>query len=303
MLPAPSSELGHFLRSRRERLAPADVGLPQVGPRRRARGLRREEVAMLAGVSVAWYTYLEQGRDVRPSDRVFDAVAAALRLTPTERAHLARLAALARAAAPSAGRGEPADAWTPTPDRPDGTPLPLRRLLDALLPLPAFLIDRCWDVVGRNAALAALLPALGAERTSPDDPPRNVVEYALTDPGWRAVMPEWARLARASVEGLRASLAGAEPSDACAERGAALVAHLQAVSPEFRAWWADHGVWAADGAMTVTVRHPRLGALAFDVTLLDVRSAPGRTLVVYVPAGAGDHDVLAALTADAGAPP
>src|ERR1700728_2823820 len=130
-------EAGGFLRSRRERLTPPDVGLPK-GFRRRTPGLRREEVAMLAGVGTTWYTWLEQGRDVRPSGEVLSALAGALRLDPTERRHLLVLY----------------DRPTPDP-RPAGAERvdePLRRMLDSLTGQPAFVFGRRWDVLAWNRA-------------------------------------------------------------------------------------------------------------------------------------------------------
>ena len=283
------AQLGAFLRSRRARLTPSEVGLSD-SRRRRTTGLRREEVAQLAGISPAWYTHLEQGRDVRPSREVLDALADALRLEAGERAYLLHLAdtgrragdrrAMATAIPPAASLGRPTS-WVPVAPSPS-----LRRLLDALGPTPALVINCCWDVVSCNPAFAAVLPDFGpfalGERGG-DLHPLNVVEYALTNADWRAAMHDWPRVARTAVDGLRADLAGVTPNDPMRVRAAALVACLSDRSPEFRAWWPAHGLWVADQATSHVFEHPSVGTLDLDVTLLDVRSAPGLTLLTYVP--------------------
>src|SRR5882672_660204 len=151
--PAPASdmgrrrELGAFLRSRRERLAPGDVGLPD-GARRRTPGLRREEVALLGGVGTTWYSWLEQGREVRPSVETLSALARALRLDPAERHHLYVLA----------GRPPPDDRAR----APEEVGEPLRRMLDSLADQPAYVIGRRWDVLAWNRAAAAVFGDYGA---------------------------------------------------------------------------------------------------------------------------------------------
>lgn len=295
--------LGDFLRSRRARLTPEDVGLPAVG-RRRTAGLRREEVAQLAGRSPVWYTHLEQGRAVHPSRDALGALANALQLDATERAYLFQLAyglhhTGDRRTAITA-RALPVTRDAPSPSGLGGPLLSLRRLLDALGPTPALVITRCWDVAGCNAAFAAALPVFApyaAGRPAPNAPPFNVVEYVLTDPTWRAAMHDWPRVARTAVDGLRAGMAGVAPDDPLSARATALVARLTAVSPAFRAWWPAHGLWVADYATTHAYEHPAVGRLELDVTLLDVRSAPGLTLLTYVPCDLATTDRLRQLLA------
>lgn len=295
-------QLGAFLRSRRERLAPCDVGLRDVG-RRRTAGLRREEVAQLAGISPAWYTHLEQGRDIHPSRKVLDALARALRLDTGERAYLFQLAYGARR-----GTDRRAPAAAVPPAAPKVLPPSLRRLLDALGPAPALVLTRCWDLVGCNAALVAVLPEFGpahAGRETPSGtlPSFNVVEYVLTNRAWRAAMHDWAQVARLAVDGLRASLADAAADDPLSARAAALVARLNAASPEFRAWWPAHGLWVADRPVTHVYEHPHVGRLEVDGTMPDVRSAPGLTLLTYVPCDPVSAERLRHLTAgDPGRP-
>jgi transcriptional regulator with XRE-family HTH domain len=297
-----ATELGAFLRSRRARLLPEAVGLARTG-RRRTAGLRREEVAALAGVSAAWYTYLEQGRDVRPSDAVLDALARALRLGPGERAHLFRLARATSTTAAGAAHEVTASALEPAPTALDGTPASLQRLLDAFAATPAAAVDRHWDLLGRNAALAALFPSIAPARTRPDVPPRNAVHHVLTDPAWRAAAgDDWERTARHALAGLRASLASRLDTPATAARAAALLAQFAREVPAFSAWWAAHDLWPADRPLAWTCRHPAHGAVALETTLLDLRSPRGVTLVAFVPADARAVATLASLAADAATP-
>lgn len=298
-----SAQIGPFLRSRRERLTAEEVGLPDYG-RRRASGLRREEVAALAGISPAWYTHLEQGRDVRPSREVLDALAAALRLDRGERAYLFELAFGRASRAPRHGRpAHPAvvpavraATLHPTSDAPDGTPPHVRRLLTALASVPGLAVDRCWDVIGRNAALAALIPDLDLERTTSDAPPRNVVQYLLTNPAARGCTRigagAWAATARRAVDGLRASLAGLLAEYPDDRRAATLLRTLERTSPEFRAWWPEHGLWTAEEPLTQVYEHPRVGRVECEVTFLDIRSAPGLTLIACVPCDPASADRL-----------
>jgi transcriptional regulator with XRE-family HTH domain len=296
---ARAAALGQFLRSRRARLSPAEVGLPGIG-RRRAAGLRREEVAQLAGISPAWYTHLEQGRDVRPSRDVLDALAGALRLSVAEQAHLLRLVDRhwrrpARGTVPGSPRSQARACPAPTRS---ADPLPsLGRLLDALEPTPALVIDCCWDLVGRTAALAAVLPDLGTPGAGGSGPPVNMVEYVLGSDACRAAVSDWALLARMAVDGLRASLPSVAADDPAGARAAALVERLTAASPEFRAWWPEYGLWVADRPVTHVLVHPRVGRLEFDGTMLDIRSAPGLTLVTYVPCDAVSADRLRRIVA------
>lgn len=271
-----AAQLGAFLFSRRARLTPRAVGLPHVG-RRRTAGLRREEVAQLAGISAAWYTHLEQGRDVHPSREVLGALADGLRLDATERAHLFRLAYGPRR---DAARHGPAGAASPFPA---ALPPPsLLRLLEALEPAPALAIDRCWDLVCCNAVLLRVLPDLDPLHNGRAAPPGgrrvNLVEYVLTSATFRAGMCDWAQVARLAVDGLRASLASVGAAEALRGRAEALVGRLNATSAEFRTWWPAQGLWVADRPVTHVYEHPEVGRLKVDGSMLDVRSAPGLAL-------------------------
>jgi transcriptional regulator with XRE-family HTH domain len=244
-----STDLGVFLRARREALHPADVGLTDNG-RRRTPGLRREEVAALAGVSIDYLTRIEQGRDVNPSASVLAALAAALQLTDEERAHMAKLAALghSRELCPEA---------TPLAD--DVSP-GVRHLLDDLGSTPAFVVGPIADVVAWNDAWARVVAPLGlldGERV-------NLARYVFLDARAREVYADWDAAADEQVARLRA----AEP-----RRGdePAFVTLLQELrdSAEFEPRWSTHPV-AEKRRGTKRLEHPDAGALeiAYEVLLL-----------------------------------
>jgi len=186
-------ELGAFLRARRARLDPLEQGLPTVRARRTP-GLRREEVAQLAGVSVDYYTRLEQGRDLRPSTAVLNALARALQLTTTEREHLFRL-----------DRTGPAPARVAGPERVRPS---TRRILERVSPNPALLFGRRLDVLAWNRAAATLITDFAAVPVAH----RNIVWLVFLDPAVRAVYPEWESVAREALAFLRGA-AGRYPND------------------------------------------------------------------------------------------
>jgi transcriptional regulator with XRE-family HTH domain len=265
-------ELRDFLRTRRAALSPADVGMPAAG-RRRTPGLRREEVALLAGVGVSWYTWLEQGRDINASPEVLDAVARALRLTGAERAHLHLLAGLNPP--PVRGAGDPAVGPQ------------TQRLLDAWAPRPALLLDRHWNMLATNAAARAVFAYGEADR--------NCLVSFFTNARYRALHAHWAAVAPAVVAAFRAD-AARWPGDPGFDR---LVADLTAASPEFAALWARHDVGGHTLAVKA-VRHPRAGDLLFDKTTLALADHPDRYLELYDPRpGTGTAERLARLL-DAG---
>jgi transcriptional regulator with XRE-family HTH domain len=252
--------LGDFLRTRRAAIQPEEVGLPPYG-RRRVPGLRREEVAQLAGVSVDYYVRLEQGRGPNVSDAVLDAVARVLRLDPTERAHLRTLArppggaAVAPAAAPAKGV------------RPG-----VRRLLDAMADCPAMVIDHRMDVLACNA-LADALHGLTAHPLR-----RSMPRLVFLDPAASDLFPEWAAVAAETVAHLRLG-AGRHPDD---PHLTALVGELSVKSPAFRALWADHRVREKSYGVK-RIHHPVAGALDLAYETLALPSDPDQVLVVYTP--------------------
>ncbi|TKV58292.1 helix-turn-helix domain-containing protein [Nakamurella flava] len=213
-------ELGRFLRSRREQAIRADHGLPPIG-RSRDRGLRREEVAVLAGVSVTWYTWVEQGRPIRPSQSVLDAVARALRLTRAEHEFVVSLA--------GPGLSAP-DRTTAVEDAPPH----LQRLLDALDPNPAFALAPDWGIAGWNAGYQHLYPNVAAVPR----PDRNLLWAVFTDPTVRQLLPDWGETSRQFLGEFRAETGGRSGDPAVR----ALVERLSAVSPEFRDAWDRYDV-------------------------------------------------------------
>jgi Predicted transcriptional regulators len=270
--------LAEFLRSRRRRVGPADVGLPVgVGVRRTA-GLRREEVAALAGVSVDYYTRIEQGRERAPSDAVLDALARALRLTDDEHRHLLALADRVAGRTPRS---------LPASTRP--APLGLRLLLESVRPSPAYVLNAVNDVLAANPEGLALMAGLG------DWPPerRNMIRYTFVHPAARTLFADWDRVARNGVAHLRTAEVSA-PDDA-----AALAAELSAASSAFAALWRRHDVWVKRGGETA-FQHPVIGAVTLPNEVLS--TADGLRMLVYQAApGTPEHDalVLLAMTVEA----
>ncbi|MFE3754323.1 helix-turn-helix transcriptional regulator [Nocardia tengchongensis] len=253
---ASGSELGAFLRAMRERLTPAQAGLPNVG-RRRTPGLRRQEVAQLAAVSIDWYIRLEQGRVGTPGAAVLDALAAALHLTDAERAHLHLIA---RGATP------------PTRTTPSAPPASLLAILDGLTALPAYLTDFRLDVLARNTAAVALFgPDFG--------PGVNTARLTLLDPGIRATQLDWERVARETVGNLRRNDAR-HPGD---PRLRDLITELRTDSPEFATWWEDHTVQDRSHG-TKRIRHPEAGDLTVTYDNLTSPDGADHTITVLTPA-------------------
>lgn len=264
-------EAADLLRSRRARLQPADLGLP-AGPRRRTQGLRREEVAQLAGISTTYYTFLEQGRDLRPSRQVIDSLARALRLDDAERMHLHELV----------GSERPA----PSTDDPDEVvPEAVAALVDHLDPHPAYVTGRRWDVLAANRAARALWtdwPAIPAER-------RNILWWTLVEPAARTVLVEWEQEARAQLARFRAA-AARRPDD---PRVGSLVDRLLTASPEARQWWPRHDVAPLSSGVK-RLRHPELGEIALRNVVLQWADDPELKLVTFAPSEP-DADRIAAL--------
>ena len=264
--------LAELLRTRRDRLTPADVGLP-AGSRRRTAGLRREEVAQLAGVSATYYTFLEQGRDVRPSRQVVAALAGALRLSPAERAHLFQLAGIPLAA-------DDQD-LVETVDPVVGS------LVSRLDPFPAYVKGGRWDVLAANRAARALFTDWAA--LAPGD--RNKVWWMFTDPAARKVYVEWEQEASDLLGRFRAA-AARRPDDPAFTT---LIERLHQASPEVRDWWPRYEVRPV-GSGTKRLHHPALGDVAFQHTVLQVADHPEQMLV-YFTTSEVPEDKLAALAA------
>jgi PAS domain-containing protein len=251
-------ELGDFLRTRRDRLSPESVGLPQ-GSRRRTPGLRREEVAQLAGIGVDWYIRLEQGRTVSPSAMTVDALVRALRLNPVEQAHL-------RALTRNAER---------RPFVRETVPDSLRRTVEALH-VPAYVTGRRWDVLAWNDAAAEIF---AFDRVAEED--RNTLIQVLTRPKTRKLFGAgWAGEARRMVAQFRAThdLWAGDPAFAD------LLERLRFGCPEFSAWWEEHdlrGIAAGQKRLT----HPRKGAMRLQYASFQSNDDPSLKLVIYTNAG------------------
>ncbi|HEY6887106.1 MAG TPA: helix-turn-helix transcriptional regulator [Solirubrobacter sp.] len=259
------AELGDFLRTRRARLQPHDVGLPDYG-RRRVPGLRREELAQLAGVSVDYYVRLEQGRDIQPSDSVLDAIATALRLDDAERAHLFTLVRPRKRA-----RRRPAERVRPG----------VQRLLDRI-EFPAFVLGRRMDVLAYNALGAALFGGFIE---------RNAMRAIFLDEGSRTLYADWEQVAAESVAYLRLS-AGEDPDDA---ELVELIGELALHSDEFRRLWARHDVKSKSFGVKTFV-HPQFGELVLDYESLRLPDS-AQVLVTYTAAPGSPSDTALQLLA------
>jgi transcriptional regulator with XRE-family HTH domain len=250
--------LGEFLRSRRERIGPAAVGLPPGVGRRQTPGLRREELAALAGVSVDYYTRLERGRDTNPGPAVLDALADALRLDDDERHHLHTLArnAAGRVRPPRTGPGEV---------RPG-----LVKLLEKVRPTAGYVLSQTSDILAANPEGVALLA--GLDEWPEDD--RNLVRYVFCHPKAREVFEVWPRMAEDCVAHLR-TVEAAEPDSPALVK---LVAELAAESAEFAELWRRYDVRTKSGARR-TFRSPEVGP--FELTSEILTAVGGQRFVVF----------------------
>jgi transcriptional regulator with XRE-family HTH domain len=254
-----AGELDEYLKALRARTRPEDVGLPSAGPNRRVPGLRREELAQLAGVSVDYYTRLEQGRNQHPSHSVIEAVATALRLDPAERTHLLNLA---RDGMPAPRMASPAQRVRPE----------MLDLLDALTDQPAFIVGRRTDVLASNPLARALI----ADWYAMPARERNYVRWMVLAPEPRTLYPDWARVAAEAVGTLRLD-AGRHPDDTATRN---LVGELAMKSDDFRRWWADHRVVERSHG-TKRMRHPVVGALEIRYEAMNLPGDPDQTLFIY----------------------
>ena len=255
---ARRAELAKFLTARRARLSPADVGLPP-GPRRRTPGLRREEVALLAGVGVTWYTWLEQGRPINASGQVLDAVSRTLRLDRAEREHLYQLA-----------EATPLRSWSGSTVIPEA----VRDVVRSLDPLPALLINSRFDVIQANDAHEQMfwdwhsMPCVH----------KNLLWCGITEPRARELFVNYDEEVPYMVARLRAAY-GRHVGDPDWEED---IRRLADLSPEFAELWARQEV-AEPAVRTRRFMHPDAGLLAFTSTELDVPAAGDVRIVVYTP--------------------
>lgn len=258
------SELADFLRTRRESIAPEEVGLPD-GGRRRTPGLRREEVALLAGVGTTWYTWLEQGRDVRASLEVLEAIAGALKLTPAERTHLILL-----------GRGEDPPPCKAPAERVSAA---LKRLIENLGPNPAFVLGRRWDYLAWNRAACAVFGDFGQVPRAA----RNHVWLHFMDPARRELFSDWEPGSRLLVAKFRADSAR-YLGDPEFEQ---LIQALRHSSPEFCRAWKRHEVSGAGGGRK-ELHHPEEGLMVFEHDVFRPQEALDQRLVLYSPRAESD---------------
>lgn len=277
-------ELGEFLTTRRAKLTPDQAGLPNYGGRRRVPGLRREEVALLAGISIEYYTRIERGSVRGVSDEVLDALARALQLDDVERAHLLDLVQTANTPRRSIARAERHDTIRPS----------VQRLLDSMTGVAAFARNARLDVLSANH--------LGYALYSPAflDPARpvNLARFVFLDRRSTEFYGDWDRIAADAVGSLRAE-AGRNPHD---KKLTALIGELATRSDQFGTRWAGHDVrYYRSG--TQSFHHPLVGDLTLDYDALEVPADPGLTIVAYsAPAGSAAREALVRLAAATSAP-
>jgi transcriptional regulator with XRE-family HTH domain len=253
-------ELGDFLRTRRARLMPEEVGLPK-GTRRKTPGLRRMEVAQLVGVSVDWYTWLEQGRPITPSTQVLERLVQTLRLDANERTHLFLLA-----------QQQPPPALVQEPEIVSPA---LQHFLDQFGPRPAFVSGRRWDILAWNDAGCAVF---GDYRRLTAPRERNTIWGIFTNPLARQIIVNWEEDARQLLAQFR-NMCGRYPGDAQLTE---LIHDLMLASPEFRAWWPDHEVRGGQEGRKM-LNHPQVGYLVFERLTFQVFDTPDLKVTVYTP--------------------
>jgi transcriptional regulator with XRE-family HTH domain len=266
--------IGAYLRARRELVQPEDVGIPDLGSRRRVPGLRREEVALLAGVSNDYYVRLEQGRDQHPSEQVLDGLARALQLDDDADAHLRRLAT------------PPTRRRRKTP-RPEKVPAGILQLITSWSQTPAYVQGRYMDVLAANPLATALAPYYVKGE--------NLVRAAFLDPRVRDMYGDWERVTESTVAGLRA-LVGPDVDD---PRLTELVGELSVRSERFRQLWAHHDARPKRSG-TTRIDHPQVGSLDLNYERLPIPDTDRQALVVYHAAsGSASAQALALLATTA----
>jgi transcriptional regulator with XRE-family HTH domain len=272
------TELAAFLRSRRERIGPEDVGLPP-GHRRRTSGLRREEVAQLAGVGVTWYTWLEQGRPINASTQVLDAIARTLKLDPVERTHLFRLADVPGAEALASSVECP-------------LPAEVQQVLDAMTAIPASVVNERFDLLAWNDMYATVFPRVVC--APPAD--RNTLLAAITGPPCCNALGDPDVMCEVMIGHLRANY-GRHVGDPAWTH---FIRRLEAASPAFAKVWAAQDV-AAPARYVKGFRHPAVGMILAVSTSFALTAVPGARMVVYTPSDDDSRIALDKLAAGDGA--
>jgi len=267
---ARRSDLSAFLRTRRERITPEMVDLAP-GPRRRTPGLRREEVAQLAGVGITWYTWLEQGRPINASSQVLDAISRTLRLDTAERQHLYWLA------------GQPG-----TPVLADSTQVTreMQAILDQLGAMPASITNSRYDVLAWNSAYATIFP----EVVDAQEGERNSLWQTFVSPSWTTMLVNRDQELPRAVAVFRGAYSR-HSDDPCWQD---FVRRLAAESAEFARLWARQDV-AAPGPRVKTYEHRQMGRISFSTTSFNLSSAPETRMVVYTPLDQGCRDAMTRL--------
>jgi transcriptional regulator with XRE-family HTH domain len=268
------SDIREFLATRRAKITPQRAGLPAYGGTRRVPGLRREEVALLAGVSIDYYVRLERGNLAGASEEVLDAIAAALQLDDAERAHLYDLA---RAVAHRSSRRTKRTRG-PIPDS-------VLRVLDSMTDSPAFIRNGRLDILAVNRLGRALYSPL---YTGSAKEPVNIARFQILDPRGRDFFPHWEESLNTTVSLLRTE-AGRAPHDSDLT---GLIGELVTRDEEFRTAWAKHNVRLHQSGRK-SFRHPAVGDLTLDFDAMELPAQPGLTLTAYSAApGTPDHDTL-----------
>ncbi|AJY75543.1 helix-turn-helix transcriptional regulator [Paenibacillus beijingensis] len=260
---AKHKEMGDFLKTRRLRLSPQDAGLRADSSHRRIPGLRREEVAALSGVSLAWYTYMEQGRPIRVSEQVLESLARTLKLDKDERTYLYQLA----------GHWLPEDARPVSAAEQQVSPA-LQLILDGMDHFPAYIVGRRWNVVAWNRMAAEVFGFQPAE----DEMELNLVWRMFTRKEYREMFVGWPAIAQSLLAQFRGYY-GIYSDDPWYRE---LVERLTATSEEFAAWWPEHNVNGISEGYKRMI-HPVLGHLSFDFNSFIVSEDPYMTMTVFTP--------------------
>lgn len=260
--------LGQFLKTRRAKISPTQVGLPY-GNRRRTPGLKREEVAQLANVSLTWYTWLEQSRPIKVSDQVLESVGHALLLNETEMQYIFALSQLAMPESNLQG--------------PQLISKPLQAVLDKLEPYPSFASDQYWNVIGWNASAKMIFGDFDKMNARE----RNTIWRMFTNPNYKALFSEWEKVSQWIIAQFRLSC-GIYASDQWFKN---FVEELMIDSEDFKKWWVDHNVAFEEDFQKRLMIEP-LGELIFDFTSFDVSSNPQIKIAVHTPANGETSDKL-----------
>jgi transcriptional regulator with XRE-family HTH domain len=251
--------LAEFLKTRRYQVAPESVGLARGAGYRRTPGLRREEVALLAGISVTWYTWLEQGRDIAVSEQILKSLAATLQLSSDETEYMFRLA------------NRPVPQASPPPEH--TVPAAVRTVLDDLETSPAYVMDYRWNLLAWNRVACEIFDL---DSTSPED--RNLLRHAFTSKEIRRRIINWENFARRTLAAFRAKL-----GDHIGEPWfVQLVEDLKQTSPEFRNWWPDHDV-RQPPLGRIALNHPEAGPLELNSLSIHIDGDPRLWMCIYAP--------------------